>query len=299
MRGWQIPGAHFSEATAKKHHHPRARLSDTSIFDHEDWRALFSENDDGLSYSNYYSTLLVKKAHPDWTNATQISLEAERQYNAGSQLFFTETLKVAKKLRPKGRFGFYEYPMAPSPELLWLWQAVDVLAGSAYLMTANGTASIVNKSLVAAAMVEAAGGTRPDILTYVLLWPSAKVVSNDQMLASIAVPAGLGASGILMWGSSSDAHVSGYSETITSALQSTVGPLIRKCQANVAACGASHCSGHGRCSRYDWRAPEKSCEAPPSPLTLTEEGGEAVACICDKGFSGAQCSDSKVAQHIV
>ena len=34
------------------------------IFDWEAWRASFGENDDGLSYSNYYSTLLVKQQHP-------------------------------------------------------------------------------------------------------------------------------------------------------------------------------------------------------------------------------------------
>ena len=93
-------------------------------------RALYSENDDGLSYHNYYSTLLVRQQHPDWTNATKIAEEAERQYNAGSQLFFTETLRTAKKLRPKGKFGFYEYPMAASPELTWLWSEVGVMAGS-------------------------------------------------------------------------------------------------------------------------------------------------------------------------
>ena len=40
-------------------------------------------------------------------------------------------MKVAQRqLRPQGKFGFYEYPMAPSPpELLWLWQAIDVLVG--------------------------------------------------------------------------------------------------------------------------------------------------------------------------
>jgi hypothetical protein len=78
------------------------------IFDHEDWRALYSENDDGLSYSNHYSVQLVMKAHPDWTNTTQIAAQAELEYNQGSQLFFTETLNVAKRLRPKGKFGFYE-----------------------------------------------------------------------------------------------------------------------------------------------------------------------------------------------
>lgn len=109
---------------------PDPNFAGYGIFDWEKWRALYSENDDGLSYSNHYSMLLVQQAHPDWTNDTQIAAEAERQYNAGSRLFFTETLKVAQKLRPQAKFGFYEYPMQPSPELLWLWQSVGVLAGS-------------------------------------------------------------------------------------------------------------------------------------------------------------------------
>ena len=42
----------------------RADGSRYGIFDWEAWRASFGENDDGLSYSNYYSTLLVKQQHP-------------------------------------------------------------------------------------------------------------------------------------------------------------------------------------------------------------------------------------------
>eukprot|EP01050_Picozoa_sp_SAG11_P027248 SAG11_NODE_6826_length_1239_cov_1.293860_1_plen_293_part_10 len=109
---------------------PDPDWSGYGIFDWEEWRALYSENDDSLSYHNYYSTLLVRQQHPDWINETKISEEAERQYNAGSQLFFTETLRTAKKLRPKGKFGFYEYPMSASTELTWLWSEVGVMAGS-------------------------------------------------------------------------------------------------------------------------------------------------------------------------
>ena len=39
---------------------------------------------------------------------------------------------------------FYEYPMAPSAELTWLWQEVGVMAGSQYLRSANSTADSVN-----------------------------------------------------------------------------------------------------------------------------------------------------------
>ena len=59
---------------------PDPNWSGYGIFDWEEWRALYSENDDSLSYHNYYSMLLVRKQHPDWTNETQIEEEAEKQY---------------------------------------------------------------------------------------------------------------------------------------------------------------------------------------------------------------------------
>lgn len=59
---------------------PDPNWSGYGIFDWEEWRALYSENYDSLSYHNFYSTLLVRKQHPDWTNETQIEEEAEKQY---------------------------------------------------------------------------------------------------------------------------------------------------------------------------------------------------------------------------
>jgi len=266
---------------------PDPEFEGYGIFDWEAWRAMFGENDDGLSSAVYYSELLVQRQHPDWTNTSQIAQEAERQYNAGAKLFFTETLRTAKKLRPKGKFGFYEYPMAPLPELTWLWQEVGVMAGSQYLRSNASTASSVNSSIVAVNLAEAAalaaGKTfvRPDILTYIWLWPSAKIVSDEQLTASIRVPAAMGADGILLWGSSGDDHVSNYTGIITSFLQSTVGPLIEKCIAERTKCAAAFCSGHGRCSSYDADHPEKGCE----PL----EASQHVTCLCDAGYKGAKC----------
>ena len=82
---------------------PDPGFSGYGIFDQEAWRALYAENDDGLSYSSQYSIELVRRQHPSWTDQTQIELEAARQYNAGAKLFFTETLRTAKRLRPNGK----------------------------------------------------------------------------------------------------------------------------------------------------------------------------------------------------
>ena len=204
------------------------------------------------------------------------------------QLFFTETLRTAKRLRPHGKFGFYEYPMAPAVELTWLWQEVGVMAGSQYMRSSASTAASVNDSVTAVRLAEAAAraaGTpfvRPDILTYVMLWPEAKPVSAEQLTASIRTPAAMGADGIIIWGSSSDAHVSGYDGTITSFLRSTVGPLIETCAANRAQCATAFCSGHGRCSDYNADHPEQGCERLPASAA-------DVTCLCDAGHQGATC----------
>ena len=83
------------------------------------------------------------------------------------------------------------------------------------------------------------------------VWPSAKPVSAEQLTASIQAPAAMGADGVFIWGSSGDDHVSGYSQTITTFLKDTAGPLMEKCSADREKCATALCSGHGRCSNYD------------------------------------------------
>ena len=82
------------------------------------------------------------------------------------------------------------------------------MAGSQYLRSANSTADSVNASITAVNLARAAAVAagkpfvRPDILTYVWLWPSAKPVSAEQLTASIQAPAAMGADGVFLWGSS-------------------------------------------------------------------------------------------------
>lgn len=91
----------------------------------------------------------------------------------------------------------------------------------------------------------------------------------------------MGADGIILWGSSSDAHVSGYDTTINKFLEGTVGPLLKGCEADRAQCAAAFCSAHGQCSNYDAGAPETGCKAPLS--------AGSVSCVCDDGWHGSKC----------
>ena len=273
---------------------PDTEFSGVAIFDWEEWRVLDAQNDDWLSFSRQYSIELVQRQHPTWTNASRIALEAQQQYDAGARLFFSETLRVAKQLRPRGRFGFYEYPMtsprAPEPELMWLWQQLDVLAPSDYMVDATRTAASINVSLAAIAMSEAAAranGTRaswarPEVLVYVWLWPDARPIDAAQLAASVRVPAAAGADGVIIWGSSQDAKTPNYERVLSAFLNVTLGPLLEACEAERAGCAQTHCRGHGRCASYDAAHPEMGCVA-------AKKGATAPTCLCDSAWAGKDC----------
>lgn len=80
---------------------PDPNFSGYGIFDWENWRVLYSENDDGLTFNRAYSELLVRKAHPEY-NESQVAAAGELAFNAGAKAFFLATLQTAQRLRPLG-----------------------------------------------------------------------------------------------------------------------------------------------------------------------------------------------------
>ena len=63
--------------------------------DWESWRPTWQENaarpggEPDQDVDQLESIALVKRQHPDWTDAAQIEAEARRQFNAGAKAFYT------------------------------------------------------------------------------------------------------------------------------------------------------------------------------------------------------------------
>ena len=63
--------------------------------DWEAWRPTWQENaarpggEPDQDVDQLESIALVKRQHPDWTDAAQIEAEARRQFNAGAKAFYT------------------------------------------------------------------------------------------------------------------------------------------------------------------------------------------------------------------
>ena len=178
---------------------------------------------------------------------------------------------------------------------------MDVLAPSIYprgsppnvTAQAAWTASVVSEAIRSANLVgsrrlgaaDAAGAARPRPAVYPYaraFVQGGEVLSRGILAAGIQVAAGLGAEGLVLWGSTEDyAPPHGSCGLVEGALNASGGALVRGCVRNRAECAARLCSGHGRCVDYSAARLEQTClEDPPA---------SAVRCRCDQGFSGARC----------
>lgn len=81
---------------------------------------------------------IVRAAHPDWTNETQIEAQAAAEFNAAARKFYERTISFMREIRPKARLGFYGTP--PSLHGTW-WNATLPPTPTAALQERPGDAA--------------------------------------------------------------------------------------------------------------------------------------------------------------
>ena len=64
----------------------------------------------------------------------------------------------------------------------------------------------------------------------------------------------MGASGVVLWGSSSLFHLKDECLNLQKYIRTVLGPFVKKLTAFTTSCYKYHCSGHGRCVRKDYEA---------------------------------------------
>ena len=263
--------------------------------DWEAWKPAFDAN----RYNEYWiyvnrSEALVKARHPGLSPA-QVTLQAEREFNEASRAFWTESLRLCKKLRPKAQWGWYNYPVDAWPatfsELSWLYDEVTALFPSIYLFKHNATenAAYVDKVLNQTRQVRDAARRRTGRLLpiYSFAWldydlpaPLGYLSAADLHTEVARGATKWGLTGVILWGASADGHNTSRCQagpaSFTSFVDNIAGPVVLAAAQDADACAAKRCSGHGRCWQGDSQA----------------AGG---ACDCDEGWSGASCATSATA----
>eukprot|EP01050_Picozoa_sp_SAG11_P005788 SAG11_NODE_421_length_9620_cov_10.014809_3_plen_256_part_00 len=249
------------------------------------------------------SIALVQKHHPTWS-ASQLEVAARHDFNAAAQVFWTESMKLARKLRPHGRWGWYNFPgewtIGPGPaqdddHMMWLFQSVNAFFPSIYL---ESTKSATNMKAVDRQMAEArrvrdkvckaTNSHISDLPIFTYSWmdyyvgvvePYASTLDATDLETVFVRPAlQWGAQGSILWGEPDDtcnATLCGTGPHSKSFfVNRSLGPAILKATQLAQSCAEERCSGHGTCW-YD------------------RGDGGSDACDCDRGWFGKHCNTSR------
>lgn len=124
-----------------------------AVVDWEKWRPLWERNWGTKDVYWKGSRNLVKAKHPSW-NPEQIEREAVQEFENASRAFMEETLKLGRRERPGGLWGFYGFPgcynyqykknetytgecpaleIKRNDKLDWLWNVSSALYPDIYL----------------------------------------------------------------------------------------------------------------------------------------------------------------------
>ena len=261
--------------------------------------------DGGGRYQNA-SRELVRSRHPTWT-AEQIEAAAKAEWETAARSYFEQTLLLCRKLRPKARFGFYNWPQGSlkilggscggTPEgcngftaeeralddrLGWLWAASGALFPSNYVC-GSGTAGPWGQGNTTAEAMRVANGSIP---VYPFIWMKqcgpkpyySHFVPPAVMEMTIDMIESFGAAGVMVYGEAAhDASTEAQCAATKHYLETTLGPQMLKSQQLAASCRASRCSGHGRCARE---------------IVFERLAPRDTRCVCDAGFTGQSCASS-------
>lgn len=221
------------------------------VIDFELWSPIW-ENTEEIYQTE--SKNLVSASHPDWSDE-QIEAQAKIEYEAAAKNFFIQTLKKAKEVRPKAKWGYYGYPRrvvwgVPGASLplygdyqrglndafTELWTESTALYPSVYLFYQASTENLRlrNESYIRENVREAerlAQNSEAEVSVMTYIWyryhgSASGGIANQIVLPidieqEIELPYEEGGEGIMVWGAEDGAGNIEFAEF----LETSMGPL--------------------------------------------------------------------------
>ncbi|XP_046546219.1 hyaluronidase B-like [Haliotis rubra] len=325
---------HFRKAEAVTNQDiPDPNYSGLAVIDFESWRPHLPLNFDSLKIYQTKSVELVKKQHPTWTNTTQIMEEATRQFDIAARC---KDL-YGEQLRPKAYWGYYGYPRCWGPSttnecpIPGTWTTNDKYMGWLFstntglfprIYTNRNTPMhsrylYVRQTVNETLRVQAKwSGLNTPIMPYTLSQDNGTdFFQKDDLKVAIEEPAAMGASGVVIWGSSSFFHTSDECHKMQNDINKVFGPFVKNLTDFTQACANELCNNHGRCIRKDFEATtqnflrlyqKEACVRPREEYEDTRDKRrglfgdryprlkkyEYYVCRCLPGWSGEYCNKS-------
>ncbi|XP_012218282.1 hyaluronidase-like [Linepithema humile] len=230
---------------------PDESFSGVGVIDFESWRPIFRQNWASLEPYKTLSIKLERERHLFWSEAA-IKKEAKRRFEKYGRIFMEETLKMAKKLRSKGAWGYYGYPhcfnqtpnqptahcnravLLENDETSWLFALEDVHLPSVYLrqgIKEGDRPGFVKGRVSEALRLAAKTSRRQQVLPY--HWfkyqdNRNKFLTKKDAENTINTISNLGADGLIIWGSSEDTDTEQKCKDLQQYVREILGPAIKR-----------------------------------------------------------------------
>lgn len=250
-----------------------------AVIDWEKWRPLWERNWDAKEIYWNGSRALVKAKHPTW-NPKQIEDEAVREFENASRAFMEETLKLGRRERPGGLWGFYGFPccynyqykknetytgecpaleMKRNDKLTWLWNISSALYPDIYLdlgLRGRGQDILLysrHRILEAMRVRELTTHRPPSVFPYarIAYTYSMEFLSQEDLVYTIGESMALGAAGVVLWGDGNYSQTKDACLAVQEYLDDTLGHYIVNVTEAAFLCSKTVCSSRGRCIRRD------------------------------------------------
>ncbi|XP_012060118.1 PREDICTED: hyaluronidase-like [Atta cephalotes] len=234
---------------------PDGSFSGIGVIDFESWRPIFRQNWASLEPYKTLSIKLEHKRHPFW-NESAVKKEAKRRFEKYARIFMEETLNMAKKLRPKAKWGYYGYPhcfnqtpgqptahcnrqtMAENNEMSWLFTLEDVYLSSVYLrqeIKGEDRVGFVKGRVSEALRMAGKILRKQQVLPY--YWFKYQdnrdnFLSEKDTENTFNTIVNLGADGLIIWGSSEDTNTEQKCKDLLQYVRTVLGPAIKRIKYN-------------------------------------------------------------------
>lgn len=220
------------------------------VIDFESWRPIFRQNFGVLEPYKNLSKEVVRKNAIRKLPEKEVLRRATLAFESAGKDFMWETLKLAKVLRPKAKWGYYAFPYcfngrmnppascAPqmdkeNRQISWLFEESDVIFPSVYMsemMPVDYRVPMVKGRVKEARrMAEYAKPGKGQIYTYIRYCYTNTLRNLEEGILFNAIQEMIneGSEGVILWGSSGDLNTREKCEDFASYLKSTLEPVVR------------------------------------------------------------------------
>lgn len=252
---------------------PDPHFSGLAIIDWEGWRPTWERNFDSKRIYQSRSVDIVQEKHPEWSMEEQIE-EAKKEFERSARIFMESSITLARRLRPKGVWGFYGFPdcfgsnetnyqcsdehKQMNNNLKWLFSSSTALYPSIYLYDQQPwnkayTHGRLEESFRLASLVSRETKRTLPVFPYFRHLYEGKPLEFDYLTDidlhnTIGQAADMGAAGVVMWGNRRDENTSPkVCRELNDYIKTKLGPYFESVRDRLETCSERKCNGHGRC----------------------------------------------------